>query len=59
MEEQNIISEITDSQKLIKVYECLSGVPVSGSVNIKKMAGVFSILEEVINSLRKNEGEAK
>lgn len=41
--------------KLVEVYKCLSTMPVAGADNIKRMAGVFAILEDVINALQGKE----
>lgn len=49
------MSNNIESNKLIEVYKCLSAMPVVGADNIKRMAGVFAILEDVINALQGKE----
>lgn len=47
---------MSNKEKLEQVYNALGAVFVAGNGNIKTMAGVFAILEDVLADMDKVEG---
>lgn len=48
---------MSEKEKLIRVCQALDTLYVAGNSNVKTLAGIFAILEEVINAMNQAEKE--